>query len=83
MRKRFIPDETPFADLELLSVRKAAMLVHMRPATIRSLMDAWALSRGKMGIPFVWGESRRMIRREALRNYLIDQEKIASYGKPR
>ena len=64
----------PTSELELLTINRAAKLLHVRPEELVHDMDVFIQSGGRDGLPFISKGKRKVIRAGALKAYLIRKE---------
>ena len=66
-------------DIEMLSIRECAQIMHISPKTIRRAMDLFTQTKGTCGLPFVVFERARKIRRPAIVLWLKREEEKSAY----
>lgn len=67
-------------ELETLSVLQASKITGLSRNTIAAAMDAWAASRGRLGLSYIQPATRRLVRRSQLLAWFESQERSACYG---
>ena len=68
----------PNEEVELLSVSQASVLTGLSRDTIAEAMNCWHSSKGAFGLRYVCPNTRRLVRRESLREWLVSLERRAA-----
>lgn len=66
--------------IKLLSVSQAAKITGLSRGTIAKAMNAWSVSKGRIGLRFVQPEARRLVRKQALLDWMVSSERMSACG---